>query len=278
MISEYIDVNGGTIYYESKGKGVPVVLIHAGYLDRRMWDSQFELLSGFCQAVRYDVRGFGNSSGSESSYSDAVDLKSVLDTIEADSAILVGVSNGGRIALDFAVQYPSRVRGLVLMNFGVAGYKGTGPEEEKLWQGMEDIEKKYQDFTAKGNYRDAAAVDVDTWTPLVDEDTRKRLIEIATENVEKQEKTCSEEFLSGKLQQSPQPPAFERLDQITMPVMMILGDQDLPGQVFTVRRMHKLIEGSVLVTIEGADHIASLSKREEFDSVLSGFLEKLGIK
>ncbi len=274
MIRENLKVKGGSIYYEARGNGVPVVLIHAGYLDRRMWDSQFDALSRTCHAIRYDVRGFGKSEAGNSTYSDAVDLKSVLDSLEVESAILVGVSNGGRIALDFAVEYPERTRALVLMNFGVSGYEPEGPEEESLLEGLQDTESRYVEALERGNYREAATIDVDTWTPLVEDKTREWLIAIATENVAKQAE-YSEDFNSGKLQVSPEPPAFRRLENLKMPVLMILGDRDLPGQVQVVRRMHRLIPNSELIVIEGADHIASLSKKKEFDIVLSEFIRKM---
>lgn len=275
MISEKVNVNGGYIFYESRGDGLPVVLIHAGYLDRRMWDSQFEMLSEMCQAIRYDVRGFGKSSGAESTYSDAVDLKSVLDTLEIDSAVVVGVSNGGRIALDFAVEYPARAKALVLMNFGVAGYEPAGDEEKNVWAELEEQEKEYISLIGQGKYRDAAAIDVDIWTPLVGSEIRKKLLDIAEENVRKQSE-FSDEFNSGRLQVSPAPPAFERLGELKMPVLMILGDKDLQGQQLVVKRVHGMVPGSELVTIEGADHIASLSKKEEFDEVLKKFIKEVG--
>lgn len=273
MVTGTLSLNGGSIYYESRGKGIPVVLIHAGYLDSRMWDSQFDLLSGICQAIRYDVRGFGKSSDSKGTYSDASDLKSVLDALGVDSAILVGVSNGGRIALDFAVEYASMAKALVLMNFGVAGYEPAGPEEEKLWEEFEEIEKKYVSTIEQGKYRDAAIIDVDLWTPLVKGETHRRLVEIAEDNVRKQA-LYSDSFNSGKLQVSPRPPAFKRLSELKMPVLMILGDMDHRGQITVVRRVHAMIPGSELITIHGADHIASLSKMKEFNKELIRFIKK----
>jgi len=58
MDSGLVKVKGGTIYYESQGQGHPLVLIHAGFLDRRMWDPQFIQFSKNYRVIRYDVRGF----------------------------------------------------------------------------------------------------------------------------------------------------------------------------------------------------------------------------
>ena len=73
-----VPVQDGKLYYEIKGKGHPIILIHAGFLDRRMWDEQFELFSNSYKVVRYDVRGFGRSSKAETKFSDYEDLHALL--------------------------------------------------------------------------------------------------------------------------------------------------------------------------------------------------------
>lgn len=273
MSSGTVPVRSGSIYYQSEGEGVPVVLIHAGYLDSRMWDHQIGDLSDECKVIRYDVRGFGKSSGSEEEYSDYEDLSVLLDHLNIDKAVIVGVSNGGRIALDFAVACPERIEALVLMNFGISGYVNSGPEEEKLAEKMNSIEPVYMEFLNSRKYREAATVDVDAWTHKVDKKTREWLIGIATENVVKQAE-FNEQFLSGTLQKSPDPPAFASLPLITVPVLMIMGDQDFESIIEMDRRIHSMIPQSELVVIEGADHIASLSKEKEFNVVLKGFIER----
>jgi pimeloyl-ACP methyl ester carboxylesterase len=183
MISEELSVNGGKLYYETTGDGLPVVLIHAGYLDSRMWDSQFETFSRQYQVIRYDVRGYGKSSRSESNYSDAVDLKSILDHLKIDRAVLVGVSMGGRIALDFAVEYIDRVRALVLINFGIRGYISSGPEEDGLFDPIIETRKDYLKLREEGKLREAAAIDVNLWNHALSKETREYIMDIATENV-----------------------------------------------------------------------------------------------
>ena len=69
----YAAVRGGRVYYEVQGAGHPLVLIHAGFLDRRMWDGQFELFARSYRVVHYDVRGFGESDRPQEKYSDVED-------------------------------------------------------------------------------------------------------------------------------------------------------------------------------------------------------------
>src|SRR5437667_9766875 len=103
----YAEVDGGRLYYETSGEGPALVLIHAGFLDSRMWDTQFQLFSENYRVIRYDVRGFGRSDVARTKFSDYKDLRQLLDHLRVKTASLVGVSNGVRIASNFVVQYTS---------------------------------------------------------------------------------------------------------------------------------------------------------------------------
>ena len=105
----YAPVNGANIYYETAGEGEALVLLHAGITGSRMWDAQFEAFSHHFRVMRYDLRGFGKSmvpSGKYTGYGDAAGL---LDFLAIEKAHVVGISNGGRVALDFALAYPEKV-------------------------------------------------------------------------------------------------------------------------------------------------------------------------
>src|SRR5260370_25380827 len=103
----YADVDGGRLYYETSGKGPALVLIHAGFLDSRMWDTQFQLFSQNYRVIRYDVRGFGKSDVARIKFSDYKDLRGLLDHLRVKTASLVGVSNGGEVAPGIAFRYPT---------------------------------------------------------------------------------------------------------------------------------------------------------------------------
>ena len=108
-------VPGGELYYEAEGDGVPVVLVHGLALDARMWDDQAPAVNDIARVVRYDVRGFGRSTrDADTSYSHADDLWRLLDHLEIDKAVLVGLSMGGRVVVEAALAAPGRVQGLVL--------------------------------------------------------------------------------------------------------------------------------------------------------------------
>ena len=266
----YLQVRGGSLYYETAGEGPPLVLIHAGFLDSRMWDEQFQLFAKDARVIRYDVRGYGRSSRPSKEYSDAEDLLSLLKHLNIESASILGVSNGGRIALDFVSAHPSMVSSLILVSPGIRGYKSSGPEEDREW---EELDKKgdLQDLAIGENRMDDAVnMDLEIWAPAQGPTSKGRILEIATAN------SHIHKNPPNKLQKSPEPPAFTKLNQIRTPTTLIVGDQDVKGMQLMTKRLHELIPGSKLSVIGGADHIANMSRPEEFNAIVSSFLKQLG--
>src|SRR5215510_14412598 len=76
------EVNGTKLYYEVKGKGPAVVLIHGGLVDSRLWDDQMVPLSKHYRVVRYDLRAFGKSASTTEPFSHIEDLRALLDFLK----------------------------------------------------------------------------------------------------------------------------------------------------------------------------------------------------
>src|SRR5689334_25349953 len=118
-----VPVDGGTLWAEdSGGDGMPVVLVHGGWADSRVWQPLISLLPAGTRTVRYDARGYGRSAPPTAPYTQLDDLKAVLDHIGISSAVVVGHSGGGATALSLALDDPQRVSQLVLLATGVSDY------------------------------------------------------------------------------------------------------------------------------------------------------------
>jgi pimeloyl-ACP methyl ester carboxylesterase len=121
-------VNGAELYYEVGGEGQPLVLLHDGLLDRRVWDDQFVAFARLYRTIRYDRQGYGKSSVPDRPFSDVSDLHRLLRHPGTEKAYLMGMSNGGKVALEFALEHPGMVAALVLVGPNLGGYR---PSEEK---------------------------------------------------------------------------------------------------------------------------------------------------
>src|SRR5260370_38118700 len=117
----FVETNGTKLYYEMMGEGHPLVLLHGGYMDRRIWDDQFAAFAQNYQVIRYDIRGFGKSALPQVPYADWQDLFNLLTFLDVEKAHLLGLSLGGVIALDFTLMYPEMVDALILVGSPVPG-------------------------------------------------------------------------------------------------------------------------------------------------------------
>ena len=114
--------------FRDEGEGMPVVFIHGWSVDLDVWEPQSAALAHSMRVIRLDRRGFGLSGGTPSLEADCGDLRELLDRLQLRQAVLVGASQGARVALAFALRFPERVTGIVL----------DGPPDEIEGEGAGD--------------------------------------------------------------------------------------------------------------------------------------------
>ena len=119
---QFIDLPDGELYYESKGSGIPLLFLHAGIADSRMWDEQAEFFADDFLVVCCDLRGYGQSQLPEGRFAYHEDILALVQVLDLPPAWVVGASFGGLVAVDFCLAYPDRIRGLVLAAPAVSGW------------------------------------------------------------------------------------------------------------------------------------------------------------
>jgi len=263
----YIDAGGAQIYYEEMGKGRPLVMIHGGLLDRRMWDDQFAVFAKSYDVIRYDARGHGLSKASSGTYSHHEDLKKLLDGLKVEQAAIMGLSMGGYIAIDFALAYPDRVSALILVAPGLTGYKF---ESEALKKNSELLNKAAKDNDLKmlveyfqRSWTDGPARTPDQVDPAVREKVR-RMSMATLEN-------WNDESREVRLE----PPAIGRLAEILVPTLAVVGDLDMPDILEIVGLIEKGVKGARKEVIKGAAHMVSMEKPAEFNRIVLHFLSRI---
>ena len=115
-------LNGARIHYERAGAGFPVIFLHAGIADSRMWEPQVSAFAKHFDVVRPDKRGFGSSELPPMSWSPVEDLLALINGLGLKPAHLVGCSMGGALAIDFALDHPDRISKLVLVGSAIGGF------------------------------------------------------------------------------------------------------------------------------------------------------------
>lgn len=137
----YIPTSGGAqLYYEVKGKGSPVILLHGHSLDTRMWDEQYDAFARKHRVVRFDFRGYGKSSQQTETFqfTHMEDLITVMDSLHIERAHIVGLSMGAFVAADFLALHPERIISCTMASGGLKTYKGPS-------QPMDSVEKAKRD-------------------------------------------------------------------------------------------------------------------------------------
>jgi 3-oxoadipate enol-lactonase len=252
-------VEGGEIVYDVGGSGPTVVFLHGAFMDRRAWDGQMTPFAKQFRVVRYDIRPFGESSPPDKAYKPYDDLLRLLDHLKVDRAHLVGHSFGGTVAFDFALVYPQRVASLVMAAAGPSGL--VAPEEErKLVGAIFAAVKEGDDAIVK------AWLDHPMWVAA------KTRPELRTELEASIRRNLAPFRMASPPYVPLAPPASERLSEVRVPTIAILGDRDMPSIQRAAELIAKQVPGATVKIIPGADHALPLGWADEFNAAAIGFI------
>lgn len=251
---------------ESTGFGVPVVFLHAGVADRRMWAEQMAALAaeGY-HVIAYDRRGHGETESPDEPFSQLVDLEAVLDQLGVHAAVLVGSSTGGALAIDFALEHPGRTIGLVLVGTALSGAEPPEwPEEAEL---LEDARAYAEE---RGNLDSVNRIEAHLWLdgPLEEsgrvEGPVRELFLMMNEQV----------LAHPALTEEEEPdPAVDNLHLVTAPALLVVGELDFPHIVERHDDLSELLENAFAVVLEDTAHLPSLERPDLFNPLLLEFLE-----
>jgi pimeloyl-ACP methyl ester carboxylesterase len=261
--TSFAEVNDTRLYYEIVGRGHPLVLVHGFSLNTKMWDDQFEVFAERFKVMRYDLRGFGKSAlpivGKE--YSHTKDLKALLKKSGIGDVYVVGLSMGGGIALDFALEYPEATKALILVDSSIYGFR----DWSKFWSEFDkSILKEVKENGVEG------AKKVWMSQPLFKPAFEKpnvgfRLTQMISDysgwHFVNTDPLC---FLD--------PPAMERLQEIKVPTLIVVGECDLPDFHRIADVLSKKIQNSQRITLRGAGHISNMETPREFNEAVLSFL------
>jgi len=265
MTTDIANINGTQLYYEVKGTGHPLLLVHAGVADSRMWEAQFEAFSEVYQVIRFDLRGFGRSNMPSGSFSHQGDIKALLDFLGIESVYLLGISFGGMIALDFTLAHPDYVKALVL---GAPSVSGASPSERirQFWA-QEDA------LLEKGDLEGATELNLKFWVDGPHRDTQQVNLEVRDLVREMQLAIFKKEIPDDVEEIDLDPPAIERLDEVKIPAQVMVGELDLEEKLELADRLVQKMPNCKKDLIPGAAHMLNMEKPDEFQRIVTRFLD-----
>ncbi|MCI4356544.1 MAG: alpha/beta fold hydrolase [Thermoplasmata archaeon] len=269
--AQSLDVAGGRLTYEVAGRGLPIVLLHEGIADRRMWDREFSHLARDHRVARYDFRGYGGSAPATSAYSPVRDLVALLDHLDMARPLIVGPSMGGKVAIDLSLADPERVGALLLV---APAYSGMDydhvPGGKATFERDERLSKAAADAWAARDLEGATEHLRQLWASSL----AGSALELFRTMVRENAKEIFEES-SGRHETRDGAPAAARLGEIRVPTRILVGDRDNPAMPHLANFLGRGIAGAQVQLVPGADHLLNLSRPDVFDTALHGFVESL---
>lgn len=253
-------INGIHFNMGRMGNGPPVILLHSGLADSRLWAVHLTALAEHFTVIYYDLPGFGETEMHPHPYSHLEDLLSVMAYNEIGRAHVVGMSLGGMIALDFALQYPDAVEKLVLPAASVRGYHfpnayqwidaymyalEDGPDASTaFWLDQPMFDTLIDHPKARALTRVMLRDNVDAWSPIADK----------PETI------------------WPPGDTIHRLNELAMPTLVMVGERDMPDLVSCANLLAANIPHAELITYPSVGHHFPLEIPDQFTRDLIAFL------
>ncbi len=254
------------LWHEIAGDGSPVLLIHEGICDSRMWDAQWQTFPRKHRTVRCDLRGYGRTPLPVERFSNAGDIVELLDRLTLGPAALVGVSVGGRIAVEVALARPDLVDRLVLVGAGLPGHDWSEGAQRYFEEEESALERGDVEAAVEANLR--MWVDGPRRAPEdVDPDVRRFVAEMQRHAFEVQ-LPAGDEVEEDLLV----PDAASRLGEISVPTLVLVGGEEVADMHALADQLVAGITGARKAVIPGTAHVPSIERAEEFDRLVLGFL------
>jgi 3-oxoadipate enol-lactonase len=255
------------LYVEQAGEGSPVVLLHEGIGDSRMWEPQWAAYAERFHVVRFDMRGFGQSPPAVGTFSWSGDLVELLDGLDLGPVTVIGMSLGGSVAMETTIARPELVSRLVLVGSGLRGFEMN--DETKA--GWEDEDAALE----RGDDDEAVEINMRMWVDgpsrspdQVDPDLRRKIGEMQRRAIDLWRESGEEDGDQRPLVED----WGERLREISVPTLILVGELDRPEMREIAERLEAEIPNARRETIAGTAHVPNMERPEEFDRLVLDFL------
>ena len=259
----YVDVAGGRLYYEVAGQGQPILFIHADVSDHSMWDEQVAAFAPTYRIISYDKRGFGKTTSENGAYSPREDIVALLAHLGVTRTFIVGLSNGGAQALDFTLEHPEMVDGLVVVAGGVSGFEATPTEDELR------VFKTYEELEARKDAAGLVELGVHVWCdgPFQPEG---RAAESVRERLRATMSATARDHHESLTPSKLEPPAVERLGAMRTLTLVLLGVYDFPETNSAMELLASRVPGAEKAAFETA-HMVNMEQPAQFNERVGAF-------
>ena len=276
----FIEIENGSLYYAVSGKGRPLVLIHGAWASNQWWRWQVPALSRNYLVLSIDVRGHGQSSPLEKVYSvDGFtrDLQIFLQKTGIDEAVLFGWSMGGIISMQYCLNYPTKVKGLVLI--ATRGHRNPSMKLRFLRQYFQSLLDLMIDLNSPRKYNRSANRFPGPDKNWLEGEIRNMFSPTAPKE--------ALDWVMADLANNPRENYFKvakslwnwsagkELRRINAPTLIMVGEKDVFTPPRFSRLLHAEIPNSRLIIVENASHYLMLERPDLVNAEIIKFLKSL---
>ncbi|OGN90131.1 MAG: hypothetical protein A2Y88_02460 [Chloroflexi bacterium RBG_13_48_10] len=270
-ISGFAPVYKGDLFYEIAGSGHPLLFIHAGVADCSMWDNQVSFFSQFFQVIRYDTRGYGKSRTESTKFSNRQDILDLFKHLNIERACIIGISRGGQIAIDFTLEHPECVSALIPVAAGVSGFEYHPGDNEKARREF-DLFNHMDELWERKAYDELADLEAHVWADGPSQSVgraspqlRDYIHKLVRANYSRQDGQATAISLD--------PPAANRLMEIHVPTLILIGEYDTTGTLAMADRLQTDVPGARKIVFPGTAHMVPMEQPQSFNDEVLSFLK-----
>jgi pimeloyl-ACP methyl ester carboxylesterase len=248
------------------GSGPTVVFLHPGVADQRCWSDLMERLARTYTVVSYDRRGFGSTEYEPEPHRSIDDLRAVLDAAGIERAHIVGNSMGGRLAIELALAEPQRVVSLVLVAASIDG----APPPATLPSEVEEVIDEIERLEEAAELDAVNELEARLW---LDGPSRQpgHVAGRARELFLDMNGRALRAAATGEVDGDAETPAWQRLAELDVPVLAVVGAHDLPHIQERTVGLDALIDGSRTVVLAESAHVPQLDNPAALSELLTEF-------
>ncbi len=252
---------------EHRGEGPCLIMLHAGVADRRMWRDTLAHLGESNLAVAYDRRGFGETLSPDEPFSHIGDLDRVIDNFGCKQATLIGCSQGGRIAIDYALAHPGKVAALILVATAITAAAAPNEYPREIAKLLVDLD----DAESEHDHDRINAIEARLWLdgPLganerIGGDVRQLFLDMNGHALRQTPFT----------REQPCESAMDRVHGLTVPSLVIWGTLDFPHIQLRSQWIAEKIPHAKSFIMDGCAHLPNLEQPAQFNSAIAAFIHQ----
>ncbi len=264
-VDRYFTSDGARLRFRDAGSGPAVLMVHGWTLDLEMWEPQVQALRKAFRVVRLDRRGFGLSSGRPSVVQDIADIGALCDHLAIGRVALVGMSQGVRAAMGFALSAAHRVSCLIL--------DGPPGHDRNPLQAEDDVPLSHYRAVVRARGMSAFRREWSAHPLLSLRTADPRMHEILNAMIMRYPGNDLVESQAAVAA----PAGSTAIGSLNVPVLVITGDLDLPSRTQAAKTLAEQLSRAERAVIPAAGHLSNLDNPQNYNTALRAFLERFAV-